>query len=316
MKKIIIGTTILGVFTAIASIGLTTQAAPNPLQKDLAYYDMTDTSLTSEVTAHDATNLVITNYSANNGTLTRKNTGGVGNSAYIDGMKRNTSPSADSTYYVDFTVDTTNAQNLAYSFTPCYDNSSSGSNVANIKIQANTGSGFEDITDASTVLVSTAGGCASPITLPIDSVYNNQSSVDFRLVASVLSASSRRVGLDDIKITGEIPYDIVSVDSLDDITITAGDSPILPDVVGVTYNDPLDTTDMAAVVWDESDVDYNSAGVYTLQGTVDGTTITATINIIVESKPEIDDPVIITPEEPVVNNPVITAPNTGYRIIK
>lgn len=70
---------------------------------------------------------------------------------------------------------------------------------------------------------------------------------------------------------------IVSVESIDDITVTVGETPKLPSSVEVEYDDGTKGT--ASVSWPK--VDTSKAGEQTVSGTISGTSITAKVKIIV-----------------------------------
>lgn len=74
---------------------------------------------------------------------------------------------------------------------------------------------------------------------------------------------------------------IESVNAVNDITIKVGQTPSLPATVGVTYENG--STGTAAVKWDTSKLDNSKVGTYTLTGDVEGTDLSASVNVIVEA---------------------------------
>lgn len=74
---------------------------------------------------------------------------------------------------------------------------------------------------------------------------------------------------------------IESVNALDDITIKVGQTPELPQTVGVTFENG--STGTAKVEWNTDSLDNKTVGTYKLTGDVEGTDLSASINVIVES---------------------------------
>ena len=76
-----------------------------------------------------------------------------------------------------------------------------------------------------------------------------------------------------------VQKEIKSVTNPADITIAVGGQLSLPQEVDVVYSD--NTTGKAKVTWNTSAVDTTKAGTYTATGTVEGTTQTATVKVVV-----------------------------------
>ncbi|WP_456273186.1 Ig-like domain-containing protein [Bacillus sp. AK031] len=79
--------------------------------------------------------------------------------------------------------------------------------------------------------------------------------------------------------------EVTEVSAIDAITVTEGGEVTLPEVVGVTYSD--DSTEEVAVSWDTAELDVETPGTYTLTGTIEGTDLTASVDVVVENVLEI-----------------------------
>ncbi|KAB8137485.1 hypothetical protein F9U64_09180 [Gracilibacillus oryzae] len=81
--------------------------------------------------------------------------------------------------------------------------------------------------------------------------------------------------------TLEKPFAIESVNALEDITVTEGEEVVLPENVGVSYDN--DTEGEVAVSWNTEDVDFTVPGTYEVTGTIEGTDLTAAVTVTVEA---------------------------------
>ncbi|WP_181346843.1 S-layer homology domain-containing protein [Thalassobacillus sp. CUG 92003] len=80
---------------------------------------------------------------------------------------------------------------------------------------------------------------------------------------------------------------VKEVSSLEDITVMEGGEVTLPETVEVTYSN--DHTANVPVEWNTVDLDTDTAGTYTLEGSIEGTDKTATVDVVVESAvPEVE----------------------------
>ena len=87
-----------------------------------------------------------------------------------------------------------------------------------------------------------------------------------------------------------------SVSAPKDVTITAGETPKLPETTVVTWSDGSTTEE--AVSWEKIDASrYEQPGTITLNGTVGNTDLTVKINVIVEPAPE-PEPITIAEVKP------------------
>lgn len=75
---------------------------------------------------------------------------------------------------------------------------------------------------------------------------------------------------------------IETIKPLNDIVIEQGGSYELPNEVDVVYSDGQEKK--IAVAWDTSKIDVNTVGTYAVDGTVEGTSLKASINIVVNIK--------------------------------
>lgn len=74
---------------------------------------------------------------------------------------------------------------------------------------------------------------------------------------------------------------IESVSAVNNITINEDEEVVLPETVEVTYND--ESTEDVAVSWNTDAFDLSVPGTYDLTGTIEGTDLTASVNVVVEA---------------------------------
>ncbi|EMR06514.1 Endo-1,4-beta-xylanase A precursor [Bhargavaea cecembensis DSE10] len=86
------------------------------------------------------------------------------------------------------------------------------------------------------------------------------------------------------------PFPVESVHSLDDITITVGETPELPETVGVTLESGVTTT--KAVEWNTNDLATDEIETYTITGDVVDTDLMASVQVVVK-KPTYTEPVSV-----------------------
>jgi len=96
------------------------------------------------------------------------------------------------------------------------------------------------------------------------------------------------------KAMGVKPVVAESIKPIDDITVDEGtklEDVKLPEKVTVVYSDKSEKE--ASVKWDTSKVDTSKPGTYKVEGTVDGTNLTASVNVVVKevAKPESIKPI-------------------------
>ncbi|WP_050807356.1 S-layer homology domain-containing protein, partial [Bacillus smithii] len=85
------------------------------------------------------------------------------------------------------------------------------------------------------------------------------------------------------KAMGVKPVVAESIKPIDDITVDEGtklEDVKLPEKVTVVYSDKSEKE--ASVKWDTSKVDTSKPGTYKVEGTVDGTNLTASVNVVVK----------------------------------
>ncbi|EMR06515.1 Parasporal protein [Bhargavaea cecembensis DSE10] len=75
------------------------------------------------------------------------------------------------------------------------------------------------------------------------------------------------------------PFPVESVHDIEDITITVGDTPELPETVGVTLESGVTTT--KAVEWNTNNLATDEIGTYTITGDVADTDLTASVEVVV-----------------------------------
>ncbi|HHV99428.1 MAG TPA: hypothetical protein GXX36_07620 [Clostridiaceae bacterium] len=117
-------------------------------------------------------------------------------------------------------------------------------------------------------------------------------------VGSIVATTTFKVEED------EVPPTIVSIDEVN-VTTKAGTAPVLPAEVTARYSDG--SSKSVAVVWDEIEPSqYAEAGTFTVEGTVEGTSIKAKATVTVE---EVEvPPVIVSIDEVSVTTKAGTAP--------
>lgn len=76
------------------------------------------------------------------------------------------------------------------------------------------------------------------------------------------------------------PFPVKSVSNTEDITITVGETPKLPETVTVTLESGVKTT--KAVEWNTNQLSTDEIGTYSITGDVEDTDLTATVQVIVK----------------------------------
>ncbi|EMR06516.1 Endo-1,4-beta-xylanase A precursor [Bhargavaea cecembensis DSE10] len=98
------------------------------------------------------------------------------------------------------------------------------------------------------------------------------------------------------------PFPVESVHDVEDLTISVGETPELPETVGVTLESGVTTT--KAVEWNTNDLATDEIGTYTITGDVADTDLTASVQVVVK-KPTYSFPVTYGPHPYEVNTIVV-----------
>jgi len=116
----------------------------------------------------------------------------------------------------------------------------------------------------------TGGNFTNTFTLPKDTKVGT-----YEVVAGV----GTEVATTTFKVEEELPPTIISIDEVS-VTTKAGTAPVLPKEVTARYSDG--SSKNVAVVWDKIDpAQYAKAGTFTVEGTVEGTSIKAKATVTV-----------------------------------
>ncbi|MCM3087956.1 S-layer homology domain-containing protein [Bhargavaea ginsengi] len=93
------------------------------------------------------------------------------------------------------------------------------------------------------------------------------------------------------------PFPVESVHDIEDITITVGEKPDLPETVGVTLESGVTT--IKAVKWNTNNLAADEIGTYKIIGDVADTDLTASVQVVVK-KPTYTEPVTISASNNVI----------------
>ena len=152
---------------------------------------------------------------------------------------------------------------------------------------ATVGDAASDVLPASITLTYVGAEIDVPVkwTLPegaADAENNLVTAGEFSLIGTLTDGLGT---VDATLAVSEAERSITGVTNPADVTTTVGTAPVLPEMVEVTYTDG--TTGTAKVTWDEVDAtQYANAGaMFAVRGAVEGTDLTAEVNVTVQAVP-------------------------------